>query len=98
MNEEPAESDWTLFRIQDALVFSIVRYPDMRRGRGVGRKVVETSGALLEVVLPFWRALKELESRRLEEHFKRHWSRSFPTEELEKLTVEIERLQKPIAI
>lgn len=98
MNEEPTESEWTFFRIQDALVFSIVRYPgsSVFEGRGVGKKIVETSGMLLEIVLPFWEALSDLESRSLQEHYKRNWTQAFPTDALEKLTLQIQQL-KPAA-
>ena len=91
VNEEPTESDWTFYRIQDAVAFSIIEHPDMRRHRGSGKRVVETSGGVLEIVLPFWRGLRELESRKLNEHFKAHWHQAFPTAELEKLTRQIER-------
>jgi hypothetical protein len=93
VNEEPSEFDWTLLRTRDALVLTIIQYPDMRRGRGLGEKVGQASGTSLEVALPLWRGLKELESRRWKEDFKDHWIVPFPTAALAKLSVEIESMR-----
>ena len=91
--EEPTESDWTFRRIQDCVVFSVIEHPGHQRTKGIGKKIVETSGSVGEILLPVWRGLRELESRRLKEHFKAHWSNAFPVTELERLTDQLERFK-----
>jgi len=93
-NQEPVQSDWVFNRAPNGLVFSTIQYSDHRRGRGNGRKLAECSGDLLEIALPFWRALRELDTRWRGEHFEMHWRRPFPSSDLEKLTAEVERLKR----
>ena len=90
MCEEPAEYDWR-FRTFDpsAATFEVVLYPDGRRARG--EAVADAWGSPLDVVLPFWRGLRELESRAAEERYRVHWSEPFPHDALARLTERVER-------
>ncbi|HYH80534.1 MAG TPA: hypothetical protein VEX86_12080 [Longimicrobium sp.] len=88
--EEPAEHDWR-FRSSDrsAVVFQVVTY---RGGRGhKGEVVAEAWGTPLDVVLPFWRGLRELASRARAEAFRSHWSGPFPHDALDRLTEHVEQ-------
>jgi hypothetical protein len=88
--EEPTEHDWR-FRSFDpsAVVFEVVTYRDGRGGRG--EAAARTWGAPLDVVLPFWRGLRELSSRAGAERFRANWSAPFPFDALDRLSERIER-------
>ncbi len=85
LHEEPTENVWQFFRIQDEVVFTIVRYASHRRSGIRPDKLFEIYGSPTEVALPLWRGLKELASRRLKDNFKQNWSRAFPVSELDRL-------------
>lgn len=87
--EEPAEHDWR-FRSFDpsAVVFEVVSYRDGRGGRG--EVVARAWGAPLDVVLPFWRGLRELSERAQAERFRANWSAPFPFDALERLSERVE--------
>ena len=87
--EEPAESEWIFYRVQDQLVFSIVQHSDHRRIRNKSAKLLECWGTPIEVVVPLWRGLRELDSRKLKEGFKQSWSFDFPSDALNRLTSQI---------
>ena len=92
LNEEPPECDWR-FRSEDgsALTFEVVRYRSGLRTAGAGEVVLTVGGAALDIVLPFWRGLRELASRARDEAFGSHWNEPFPFEALERLTVRVEQ-------
>jgi hypothetical protein len=87
--EEPAEHDWR-FRSFDrsAVVFQVVTYRDGRGGRG--EVEAELWGPPLDIVLPFWRGLRELAGRARAEGFRSHWSGPFPFDALDRLTERVE--------
>jgi len=90
LSEEPVETEWRFFRIQDAVVFSLVEYPDSKRLKGKGKKLFEQTGFPLDIVLPLWRGLRELAGRKIKEgfwtHWTHHWAHPFPLESLEALS------------
>ena len=90
--EEPPEHDWR-FESSDAsaVSFRIVSYPKGRRTKSEAEVTAETWGAPLDIVLPFWRGLRELASRARDEAFGSHWNEPFPFEALERLTVRVEQ-------
>lgn len=93
--EEPAEHDWR-FRSFDrsAVVFEVVSYPGPRGGKG--GVVARQWGTPLEVVLPFWRGLRELASRMQAERFRANWSQPFPSDALDRLTARIGNSRAPV--
>lgn len=88
--EEPTEHEWR-FRSFDpsAVVFEVMTYRDGRGGRG--EVVARTWGPPLDVVLPFWRGLRELSSRAQAERFRANWSAPFPFDALDRLSERVER-------
>jgi hypothetical protein len=92
INEEPVLSSWTFRRASHTVAFAIVT--DAGRGRPLrNQQLLEQSGEPLPIVLPFWRALRELESRQQAQHFETQWRRPFPSVALEKLTMQVRKLQ-----
>jgi hypothetical protein len=89
MCEEPAEHDWR-FRAFDrsAVTFEVVTYRDGRGGKGEVEG--QAWGTPLDIVLPLWRGLRELESRAQAERFRSHWNGPFPSDALGRLTARIE--------
>jgi hypothetical protein len=92
INDGPVLSDWTFHRASDTVAFSIVTDTG-RNARSRSRTLVEQSGKPSAIVLPFWRALRELESRREAQHFEAPWRRPFPVVELDKLTAQVRQLR-----
>ena len=90
MCEEPTEHDWR-FRSFDpsAVAFEVVTYRDGRGGRG--EVVARAWGTPLDIVLPFWRGLRELSERAVAERFRANWSAPFPSEALDRLSERVEQ-------
>lgn len=90
LSQEPVETEWRFYRIQDAVVFSLVEFPDSSRLKGTGKKLLERTGYPLEIVLPLWRGLRELAGRKFKEgfstHWTHHWAHPFPSESLDALS------------
>jgi hypothetical protein len=59
--------------------------------RGDGEPLLETDGNFSEICLPFWRALRNLQSRFSAEEFALRWGRSFPLSGMQKLSTELRR-------
>ena len=89
--EEPPEHDWR-FESSDrsAVSFRIVSYRTGRSTKAEAEVTAEVWGAPLDIVLPFWRGLRELASRARAEGFRSHWIDPFPFEALDRLTERIE--------
>ncbi|HEX5706525.1 MAG TPA: hypothetical protein VFX96_04480 [Pyrinomonadaceae bacterium] len=83
-NAEPAEYDFRVAALADALSFKVVRYPNHRRRSG--RVVFSVNCTRLEFCQPFWRELRELRRRSDTDCFAQNWRHSFPEEELRRLT------------
>jgi hypothetical protein len=92
ISEGPVLSDWTFQRASDIVELSIVSDTG-RNARSRSRKLLEQSGGMSAIVLPFWRALREVESRQQAQHFEAQWRRAFPSVELEKLTAQVRQLK-----
>lgn len=90
LSQEPVETEWRFYRIQDAVVFSLVEFPDSKRLKGTGTKLLERTGYPLEIVLPLWRGLRELAGRKFKEgfstHWTHHWAHPFPLGSLDALS------------
>jgi hypothetical protein len=54
----------------------------------------DDSGTFAEICLPFWRALRNLQTRFSTEEFGVRWHRPFPLSGMEKLSVDIQRLPR----
>ena len=91
---EPQEFELS-FRSQDNenCIVSAVRFPDHRRDSESGEVVFGYSGTSQEVVLSFWRALRQLQTCLTEDEFTTRWGEPFPANEMAALTAAVERIK-----
>lgn len=91
---EPQEFELS-FRSQqnDHCSVNAVRFPDHGRDPEDGEVVFEYSGTSPEVVLSFWRALRQLQTRLPDHEFTARWREPFPANEMALLTAAVERIK-----
>ncbi|MGC4120294.1 MAG: hypothetical protein QM765_38075 [Myxococcales bacterium] len=89
-NEEPAEVDLCFTKTGDRIDSTLRRFPDRRRMKGTGEKILEVSGTFRGVCMPFWRALRNLQTRRTPAQLREGFHREFPSGELDRLSAAIE--------
>lgn len=86
-NCEPEEYDFDLKATEgDRARLRVTRYPDHRREPRASRTVFSLDAPLHQIVLSFWRELRGLLSRGVEDEFEKNWRRRFPERELQRLT------------
>ena len=89
-NTEPIEYDFEFSVENSSILLRIEEFPDSTRQRNTGQVVFSVHGSRAAIVLPFWRALRTMES-------KNHgmWQRHhpFPTSDMRKLERHIQQLQ-----
>jgi len=74
-------------------IVNVLRFPDRRRGSERGEVVFAHSGTSQEVVLSFWRALRQLQTCLTEDDFTTSWGEPFPAHEMAALTAAVERIK-----
>ena len=84
-NAEPEGYDLHLWADGRLVELEVVRYPDRRDARA-GSSVFTARGEHLDVILPIWRALRDLHRRVTEDEFAKNWRREFPETEMRRLT------------
>jgi hypothetical protein len=94
-NDEPDEHEFIFEPQENQIMFQVNFIPDpvvTRRGlkREPEQVFIFTSSAY-EVIRPFWKALRDLQSRQSREEFKERWRGEFPERDVMELT---ERLKK----
>jgi hypothetical protein len=57
------------------------------------RTLLKATGSVSEVCLPFWRALRSLQTRFSEEEFELRWKRPFPASGMERLSANFRRMR-----
>jgi hypothetical protein len=95
-NSEPEEFDFKLAARGDAVQFDIIRYPDHRRSQKLSSTVFSFRGSKLETCWPFWKELRDLHRRTVQDEFDRQWRREFPEREMQELTKRIRSLKHDI--
>lgn len=95
-NSEPEEFDFKLAARGDSVQFDIIRYPDHRRSQKLSSNVFSFRGSKLETCWPFWKELRGLHRRTMQDEFDRQWRREFPGEEMQELTKRIRSLKHEI--
>jgi len=91
-DEEPQEFDFCFEQDSGVVYFEVVKLPHGKRTRreGAGQmEVFSSSGTVLEICLPFWRALRALQCCMPLSEFETAWD-PFPVEKL----AEVNRLIK----
>lgn len=91
LNTEPTEYEIRFERLpdEDMIQMTILRYPDSRRVNNTGNVEFSLKESCADICLPFWRALRDLQSRVPLEEFKQHWSPGFPASDMQVLTQRI---------
>jgi hypothetical protein len=95
-NSEPEEYDFKLAARDDSVKLDIVRYPDHRRLAEAASIVFTFQGSKLDVCFPFWRELRDLHRRTIQDEFDRQWRREFPEQEMQELTKRIRSLKREL--
>lgn len=87
-NCEPEEFDFrmTARGAGEGVEFEVIRYANHRRKQADRRIVFALQGSKLEICLPFWRTLRDLQRRVSTDVFESNWKREFPQRELQQLT------------
>jgi hypothetical protein len=90
-NEEPAEYEF-VFRVSEGAL-NLDIYEVARVQGGIRRNsVFSFSGLRDQLLISFWRALRELQGRYDPSEYERRWNEPFPTSEMEVLTQRIKAL------
>ena len=85
-NCEPEEYDFELSAAGDRARLVVTRHTGPTRRADDARPVFAHAAERLQLVLPFWRELRELRRRTTEDDFEKNWRRPFPERELRELT------------
>ena len=84
---EPSGVEMRFSRQEDAVRLDVIWFPDSSRSQfNQPEPEMSVSGNYDEVCLPFWRALRNLQSRFSASEFEEKWRAPFPTQELARLT------------
>lgn len=96
-NSEPEEYDFKLAARGDFVQLDIIRYPDHHRLAATSSNVFSFRALKLDVCLPFWKELRGLHRRAVQDEFNRQWRREFPEREMQELTKRIRALKREAA-
>ncbi|MBA3321721.1 MAG: hypothetical protein H0T45_09805 [Pyrinomonadaceae bacterium] len=93
-NDEPVEHEF-LFDVEseqvDFKVYKIIQSSVAGRTR---EKAFAFNGSLYKVVRPFWKALRDMESKQSLAEYERQWREPFPEREMRELTQKIKAFKK----
>ena len=89
--EEPEVCELRLERKDGAIELHVCRRASFDHPHC--RTLLEASGSILEMCLPFWRALRNLQTRFTEKEFELRWHHPFPTSGMEQFTGHLGRLR-----
>jgi hypothetical protein len=89
-NTEPIEYEFRFASDARDMTLSVIQWPDSTRARENNQNVFRARGSRVEMVLPFWRALRQLESHGTQVW---EWQHPFPTSDMRKLDHYIQRLK-----
>ncbi len=88
---EPREYEMRFLRIEKAVYLEVEAFADNRRAATRGERLLFVTGTYDEICLPFWHALRSLQSRFTESEMQARWLGPFPWNEITKLSAEITR-------
>lgn len=91
-NTEPVEYEFIFAKFENKTTFEVKRFPDSRRNEfEIDEVLFRKNGSDKSIVIPFWRALRRLETY---SDFENNWRRVFPKREMELLNKYIRDLKK----
>ncbi|MBH8572758.1 hypothetical protein I8752_06965 [Nostocaceae cyanobacterium CENA369] len=88
-NTEPIEYEFVLSEYAEQARLEVFEYPGSQRIQGTGKAVFEFSGSRKSLIVPFWPALRDLETR---VGFEQQWQRSLPKHKMQLLGQQIDKL------
>ena len=92
---EPDEYEFRVTEAGDQIRLECKHWPDYRRTEGRSRMILTKTGRALDVCLPLWRSLRDLESRWRKPDFNQAWGRPFPSEAMSELSQQVQQLKAP---
>ncbi|MFN0108958.1 MAG: hypothetical protein ACKVZH_08890 [Blastocatellia bacterium] len=91
-NEQPGEYEFVFVNTGENAVLNIYEISERVSGR-MRESVFSVSGLPLAIALPFWRALRDLETNPIH-NYEAEWRRPFPSPEMVALTKKVKELQQ----
>uniref|UniRef100_A0A0C1N5B2 Uncharacterized protein n=1 Tax=Tolypothrix bouteillei VB521301 TaxID=1479485 RepID=A0A0C1N5B2_9CYAN len=88
-NTEPIEYEFIFSESDGQAQLEVVEYANSKRIKGKSQTVFHLNGSRKFLVLPFWRALRDVETRIA---FEQKWQRSFPKLGMQQLGQQIQHL------
>jgi hypothetical protein len=73
--------------------FKVYEIIDSVVGWSVDDEKFSFAGSLYEVLRPFWKAVRDMQSKQTLVEYKEQWRRDFPEQEVTELTLKIKRLK-----
>jgi hypothetical protein len=83
---DPDELDFKFDAAGGRVTLEVDWYRNRLRAAGTGERKFSFNGSRLDVCLPFWDALGDLQSDIEVDEFARNWRREFPAREMRRLT------------
>jgi hypothetical protein len=93
-NEEPNQVDFHFTAEGDEAMLVATRYPDHQRGKRCGQELLRVRGTRADVCLPFWRGLRQLQSKMPSDEYKAAWRHEFPGEKVDEISALAHRGQE----
>lgn len=91
-NEQPNEYQFIFVNAGGKAEFKVYEISQRVSGKSL-EPVFSVSGSHLQIALPFWRALRDLETTPAH-NYEAEWRKSFPSRELAVLTAKVKELQQ----
>jgi hypothetical protein len=86
-NTEPIEYEFRFATDASDIILTVIQWSDSTRPRENRQSVFTVRGSRMEIVLPFWRALRQLESQATTRW---EWQHPFPAHDMRKLAKHIQ--------
>lgn len=94
-NDEPLEHELRFSLDGERTALKLFKIIDSVTAGRVHEEVFSFGGSRHEVVRPFWKALREMESRQSHEEYEARWREPFPEREVSELTRKVRALRQP---
>jgi hypothetical protein len=92
-NDEPVEHQFVFALSNNRMDFRVNKMCETIKGK-IPEQVFSFGGSIYDVIWPFWKALREMESRLSEEEYERQCREPFPARELAELGKRIRKLKQ----
>lgn len=91
-NEQPSEYEFVFVTVDEKSKLTVYEITERLSGR-TRDTIFSLHDSPLQIVLPFWRALRDLETNP-EHNYEIEWRRPFPLREMAALTVKVKQFQE----